>query len=117
MNPLNHERISERCEQLKLTAINDNYSALAQEHVEAKSPLPDYLLSLLDAEHQARHARSRQMLVRMSGLPAIKTLDDYAFKFAVGAPRKRIELLADVAFIVSAGVKARTYAADCFRAI
>jgi len=99
MSTLAHERIVKRCEQLKLSAIVDHYSNLAQKHSDEQSSLPDYLLSLLDAEYQARQSRSRQMLVRMSGFPAIKTLDDYDFNFAVGAPQKSIKALADLAFV------------------
>ena len=35
----------------------------------------------------------------MAGFPAIKHLDDYDFKFAVGAPKKQIEALASLSFI------------------
>lgn len=46
-----------------------------------------------------RQLRSRQTLVRMAGFPAIKTLDDYDYSFAVGAPRKAIDELATLRFI------------------
>ena len=35
----------------------------------------------------------------MAGFPAIKTLDDYDFDFAVGAPKAAIEQLATLAFV------------------
>ena len=35
----------------------------------------------------------------MAGLPAIKTLDQYDYDFAVGAPKKQIDELASLRFI------------------
>src|SRR5260221_11346553 len=39
------------------------------------------------------------MFARVAGFPAIKTLDQYDFNFATGAPRKQIMELASLAFI------------------
>ena len=39
------------------------------------------------------------MFARVAGFPAIKTLDQYDFTFATGAPRKQIMELASLAFI------------------
>ena len=39
------------------------------------------------------------MLVRFAGFPAIKTLDEYDFDFAVGAPKTAIDQLATLAFV------------------
>lgn len=99
MSTLTHEKIIERCEQLKLMALSDQYSTLAQQHSDKESSLPEYLLALLDAEYHCRQSRSRHVLVKMAGFPSIKTLDDYDFGFAVGAPKQAIESLADLAFV------------------
>jgi len=94
-----HERIVKRCEQLNLPAIADGYSTAAQQQASTTASYPDYLLALLDTEYQARQARSRHTLVRMAGFPAIKTLDDYDFSFALGAPKQNLRSLADLAFV------------------
>jgi DNA replication protein DnaC len=39
------------------------------------------------------------MFARIAGFPAIKTLDQYHFAFATGAPRKQIMELASLAFV------------------
>jgi IstB-like ATP binding protein len=39
------------------------------------------------------------MFARVAGFPAIKTLDQYDFGFATGAPRKQIMELASLAFV------------------
>jgi len=94
-----HEHIAQRCEQLKLNAIVDSYATMAQQHATDDSSFVQYLSALLDAEYQTRQARSRDTLVKMSGFPAIKTLDEYDFKFAVGAPKQTIKSLSDLAFV------------------
>lgn len=35
----------------------------------------------------------RDTLIKLAGFPAIKTIDDYEFKFALGAPKKLIHEL------------------------
>lgn len=99
MNNTLHERIDTLCDRLQLQAIAEHYSVAAQHAVDNEHSFADFLANLLEAEHQARQQRSRQMLVRMSGFPAIKTLDDFDFQFATGAPKKTIMALADLAFI------------------
>lgn len=39
------------------------------------------------------------MMARCAGFPAIKTLDQYDFDFAIGAPRQQIQTLASLRFI------------------
>jgi DNA replication protein DnaC len=51
------------------------------------------------AERESRRARAREMFARIAGFPAIKTLDQYDFNFATGAPRKQIMELASLAFV------------------
>lgn len=62
-------------------------------------PLLDYLEHTLRAETDARQVRSRQTLVRMAGFPTIKTLDEYDYDFATGAPKAQIDELASLRFI------------------
>lgn len=39
------------------------------------------------------------MLAKMAGFPAIQTLEQYDFEFAVGAPRQQLQQLATLAFV------------------
>jgi DNA replication protein DnaC len=96
---LQAQRIDSLCEQLGLSGISHQYVALSQVAAEAESSYTDYLERCLKAEQQTRRQRSRSVLVKMAGFPAIKLLDDYDFKFAVGAPKKQIQDLASLAFI------------------
>ena len=94
-----HEQIADLCDRLKLQAVADHYVTWAQQAANNEDSYTDFLVQVLKAEHEARQARSRQVLVKMSGFPTIKTLDEYDYTFASGAPKKAIQGLADLAFI------------------
>lgn len=81
-------RIVSLCEHLKLDEMKVNFTHLAQEAATHQKSFSDYLESLLQVEVQGRQARTQHMLVKTAGFPGIKTVDDYDFKFAVGAPKK-----------------------------
>lgn len=69
------------------------YRGAAGEAANKDGSFLDDLEHVLAHERDIRQVRSRQTLVRMAGFPAIKTLDDYDYSFAVGAPKKLIEKL------------------------
>ncbi len=93
------ERIQHLCDTLGLEQAKLHYAVLAQEAVKQQSSYTDYLEELLKAEHENRQARSRNSLVKMANFPAIKTLEDYDFKFSVGTPRKLVQELSSLSFI------------------
>lgn len=92
-------RIQALCEQLQLTSIATNYSSLAQTAVEQNQSLADFLEQILEVEHQHRQGRSRSMLTRMAGFPAIKTLDTFDFTFASGVPQRQVQEFTSLAFV------------------
>jgi len=94
-----HEQIADLCDRLKLQVVADQYVDWAQQAVSNEDSYVDFLVRVLKAEHEARQARSRQVLVKMSGFPTIKTLEEYDYSFAAGAPKKTIQALADLAFV------------------
>ncbi|MEX3846879.1 IS21-like element helper ATPase IstB [Paraburkholderia sp. BR10882] len=96
---LQHERIAGLCAQLKLDRISSDWSAQAQSAANADASHADFLEQLLTNEVEAREERKRQTLTRLAGLPGIKTLEQYDFGFASGAPRAQIHELAGLAFI------------------
>lgn len=96
---LQAQRIDELCEALNLTGIAANYAALAQEAAKQDAGYCDYLEQCLKAEQQNRKQRSRSILLKMAGFPAVKTLEEYDFQFAVGAPQKQIQALASLSFV------------------
>lgn len=96
---LAHERITELCEQLKLTTIPEAFSHLAQKAIAEELNLADFLESILKAECQARQTRQRTTLARLASFPAIKTLDGFDFAAATGVPKAQVQELASLAFI------------------
>lgn len=100
MSNLQHERITTLATELRLLAVPDLYGPTAQTATTRKdSSYADFLEDVLRAERDARHIRSREMLTRMAGFPALKTLDAYDFAFATGAPRQQIQELASLGFV------------------
>lgn len=93
-----HERVVALCEALTLGDLAEQAAPLADEAAREEWSYLDFLERALGAEQAARQSRSRAMLVRTAGFPAIKTLDDYDFA-ATGAPKKPIQQLASLAFV------------------
>ena len=96
---LQMNRIGSACEALKLFAIGQQWPSLAESTLNNEASLADYLEALLNAEIEARAERTRATLTKFAGFPMNKTIDDYDFKFATGAPRKQIKELTGLAFI------------------
>ena len=100
MSTLQHERIAALAGDLRLVALPDLYGAIAQDAASRKdTSYADFLEAVLRAEREARRVRSREMLTRTAGFPAIKTLEAYDFAFATGAPRTQIQELASLSFL------------------
>lgn len=59
----------------------------------------DYLERVLNEEKQARQQRRQHIYTRMAGFPAVKTLDQFDYSFATGAPKKHIASLANLTFV------------------
>jgi DNA replication protein DnaC len=96
---LQTERIEALCAQLKLPALAVQWSALAQKAAAAESSYADFLETVLSTEVEARTERTRQTLLKLATLPTIKTLEQFDFTFARGAPKAQILELAGLAFV------------------
>lgn len=100
MTSLQHERITTLATELRLLAVPDLYGPIAQMAATRKdASYADFLEEVLRGERDARHVRSRGMITRMAGFPALKTLEGYDFAFATGAPRSQIQELAALGFV------------------
>ncbi len=99
MMDLQHERLAQLCAELRLGGVAADYPAMAQRAAETDATYPDFLEAVLRAETETRRARARQMLARVAGFPAVKTLDGYDFEFAAGVPRQQIQQLAGLGFV------------------
>ncbi|WP_027350814.1 IS21-like element helper ATPase IstB [Halotalea alkalilenta] len=96
---LQHARIAELCSSLELERIGTDWSPLAQQAATGDASFADFLEKLLATEADARAERSRQTLLKMATFPVVKTLEQYDFAFASGAPRAQLQELAGLSFI------------------
>lgn len=93
------ERIQRACEVLKLNTIAVEWSAMADSAASQNTSFADFLEQVLEVEIEARTGRTREMLLKSAGFPAIKHFEDYDFKFATGAPHKHLQELTGLSFI------------------
>jgi DNA replication protein DnaC len=96
---LQHERIAAMCAQLKLYRMASDWPPLAQDAARTEASFADFLERLLMSETAARGERQRYTLLKLATLPTIKTLEQFDFAFASGAPRAQIQELAALTFI------------------
>lgn len=96
---LQQQRIRALCDDLKLPALSSEWSALAQRAADTQASFADFLTAALESEQAARTERTRQMLLKLATLPAVKTVEAYDFNFASGAPKAQIQELASLSFV------------------
>ena len=96
---LQHNRIEHLCDVLKLDRISSEWPAIAQQCAREEATHADFLERLLCTENDARLERQRAALMKIATLPSVKTIEDYDFAFASGAPRGLIQELAALTFI------------------
>ncbi|MBF9265322.1 IS21-like element helper ATPase IstB [Paracidovorax cattleyae] len=96
---LQHDRIAELCEQLKLTRLASDWPALAQDAARDGASFADFLERVLASEHAGREERKRTVLMRLATMPAIKTLEQFDWAQAGGAPKAQIVELGHLAFV------------------
>lgn len=91
------ERIAQHCRRLKLIHLGTEWPAIAEACAKSEDSLADFMDKLLAAECTAREQRTREAMLKLATLPAIKTLETFDFAFASGAPRKQITELGGLA--------------------
>lgn len=96
---VNHEQLLGLCGELRLAGIGNAYTELAEHSAKAEHSFTEFLHTCLVEEQQHRHMRSRHVLSRMAGFPAIKTLDDFEFDLIGPTQRRLIKDLSSLAFV------------------
>ena len=96
---LQHERIAALCEQLKFARLHTEWPAIAQEAAREQASFGEFLERLLDCEARSRNERKVATLLKMATLPALKTLEQFDWSCAAGAPKAQIQELAHLAFV------------------
>ena len=96
---LQHQRIEALCAQMKFAALHAEWPALAQQAAQEQASYADFLERALQAETRARHERKVATLMKLATMPGVKTLDQFDWKEAPGAPKAQILELAHLAFV------------------
>jgi DNA replication protein DnaC len=96
---LQHDRIAELCEQLKFARLGSDWPALAQDAARDGASFADFLEKVLASEQVAREERKRTVLMRLATMPSIKTLEQFDWTYAGGAPKAQIIELGHLAFV------------------
>jgi DNA replication protein DnaC len=96
---LQHDRIAELCEQLKLCRLGAQWPALAQDAARSEASFADFLEKVLASELVARDERRANTLLKLATMPAVKTLEQFDWSHAGGAPKAQILELAHLAFV------------------
>jgi len=96
---LQQDRIASTCERLGLHRMAVEWTGLAQDAARKEVSYADFLEQHLAIENGARLERQRDTLMKLATLPSVKTLEQYDFGFASGAPRAQIQELASLTFI------------------
>lgn len=96
---LQHQRIEALCAQMKFARLQAEWPAIAQHAAQQQASYADFLERVLDAEARARHERKVATLMKLATMPALKTLEQFDWKEAPGAPKAQILELAHLAFV------------------
>lgn len=96
---LQHERIDALCEQLKFARLHTEWPALAQDAARSEASFADFLEKVLASEVAGRDERRCSTLLKLATMPAIKTLEQFDWSHAGGAPKAQIIELSHLAFV------------------
>ncbi len=96
---LQHQRITEMCEQLKLARLAGDWPALAQDTAREDGSFADFLEKVLAGELAARDERRVSTMTKLSMMPAVKTLEQFDWAHTPGAPKAQLQELAHLAFV------------------
>jgi DNA replication protein DnaC len=93
------DRIDDLCQRLGLGTMATHLAHVAQDAARQELSFQDFFERLLQAEYRERQQRSRTLLTRTAGFPTVKTLEQYDFTFATGAPKSLLTELATLTFV------------------
>jgi DNA replication protein DnaC len=93
------ERIGQLCEQLKMACLGTEWPAVAQQAAREDASFADFLERVLGCELAAREHRKRAVLLKLATLSSVKTLEQFDWAAAGGAPKAQILELGHLSFV------------------
>ncbi len=97
------DRIDSNLTRLKLSRISEVLAELTQTADEQGKSYLSFLDELLEEEVAAKEQRRIETALKISGLPYIKSIDDFDFAFQPGLDKQKIMGLFDLSFIREKG--------------
>jgi len=97
------DRIESNLTRLKLSRISEVLTDLTQTADEQGKSYLSFLDELLEEEVAAKEQRRIETALKISGLPYIKSIDDFDFPFQPGLDKQKIMGLFDLSFIREKG--------------
>jgi DNA replication protein DnaC len=95
-------RVGERLAKLRLGAVAERLDAILSHAARTEPTYLDFLDQLLNEETEAKQKKRVAMGIQIAHFPAVKTLDDFDFKFQPSVDHKLVRELATGRFIAGA---------------
>lgn len=102
MSELARARVEERLVKLRLGAVAQRLDAILSAAARTEPTYLDFLDQLLAEETEAKQKKRVAMGIQIAHFPAVKTLDDFDFKFQPSLDAKLVRELATGRFIAGA---------------
>jgi len=99
MPKTNHEILDIHLTQLRMPTIKHHYQEYSEIAVEQDQAYDEYLLALIDKECEVRAHNKIARLLRNSGLPLEKTMDNFDLKKLKAPQRQHVKVLLEGDFI------------------
>lgn len=93
------DNIKEYCSRLNLSYINQRLSTLIMDAQEKRPTYIDFLADTLKMEADLRDIHTKEVRVKMSGIPAKHDLDEYDFNFVSGLSERELKELRCMAWL------------------
>ena len=102
MSDVIHARVVERLVKLRLSHVAVRLDAMLSNAARSEPTYLDFMDQLLEEEVQSKQKKPVQMGIQIAHFPAVKTLDDFDFKFQPRVDEKLIKELATGRFVANA---------------
>jgi DNA replication protein DnaC len=102
MSQLTHARVTEALKKLYLGHVAERLDAVLAQAARSEPTYLDFLDGLLKDELESKQRKRVVMGIQIAHFPAVKTLDDFDFKFQPSVDQKLVRELATGRFIANA---------------
>ena len=102
MSEIVHQRVTENLVRLRLGHVAERLDSVLNDAARAEPTYLDFLDTLLGEEVSSKKRKRISMGVRIAHFPAVRTLDDFDFKFQPSIDQKLVRELATGRFVAQA---------------